>query len=130
MYQKFRYSRFVKGITAIYLFFVLGLTYYLVAVLRDLKGFLGGLAVLIIGAVWPYLRSPKAVYWDDIKVILYRQYGKIEFSTADHELSREDGIQLVLGMRLWASGGYLEQALPTPTAPQEQETLLHRPIID
>ncbi|MDO4707911.1 MAG: hypothetical protein Q4A61_05790 [Porphyromonadaceae bacterium] len=106
MYQKFRYSGFIKGATVFCLLVFLGLAYFLVAEQGGLEGMLGGLAVIIVGVIWPYLRSPKAVSWDEAGVVLYQQSGQKVFSATDYEIDIESGVQLFWGMRLWASGGY------------------------
>lgn len=106
MYQKFHYSGYVKVITAIILGIALLLAYMQFTTDEDGMGILYALLVLIVGIVWPFLRSPKGVYRDEAGIILYRQYGKKEFSAADYEIEEYTDKHIISGIRIWASGGY------------------------
>lgn len=106
MYHKFRYSGFVKGVTAFCLGLNLTLFGYLILGQGDLWGRLVGCALLVFGVIWPFLRSPRAVRWDDERVTLYLWWGKKVFPSADYELSHVEGEQHVWAIRLFASGGY------------------------
>lgn len=102
---KFRYSGFVKGATAFCLILQIGLVVYLLCQ-GEAYSYVWAFLTLTLGIMYPFLRSPKAMFRDEAGVILYRQLGKKVFPATEYEISECTEDWPLYEVRLWASGGY------------------------